>query len=531
MDQKLRRGLRSTPLHGKGPDDHNSAMIVMTSHDIIQLHKLVWLDKSEELKELLEKIKVDVDPDSLNTISMLPINQRFRGNTPLCLAIMLGHKDCVRILIDSGASCLVATSAGFYPLSEAISYGDRDLLRSVIVARLKELRGMVQHRNPRLRNSLESDLKDFYVELKWQFHSWVPFIANVLPHDTCRLWKRGNMVRIDSTLKGFEGYTWHRGDISFIIKVEKEGTYLYVVDHERKIFDEVNQLRDYNNDAIEMTINSYLNNDIVNAKLHKSAKDGSRIKFEPKVKKAGWFSTSKTSEQLEEIVSGYPSRVYEIKNVRWITKKRHEHIRDRCSGSDAVKEKQPNIEEKITDLEEMEDSDGTEQHEETVKGIIADYKDSLVKHAATVPAPPKPVVSFDEYFSEDKCDEYVHVGRAMDLNVKEKSMRANVWMADNYPLTVEELVPLLGLVAPTNKQFQKLVEFIESDLPDGFPVKIDIPIFSFLSGVCTFANFTEWTRDITQLPTSRPSEEPDSWFAIPKDYQRGVVIKNIFEKD
>lgn len=510
-------------------------MIVMESKDTIQLHKFVWLNKADELKDHLSKLKCSVDPDTLNTISMLPINSRYRGITPLSLAVMLGHKDCARVLIENGASCLVATTSGFYPLSEAISYGDRELLRMVISARLKELRDMVQHRNPKLQQSLMHDLKDFYVELKWQFHSWVPFVASILPHDTCRLWKRGNMVRIDSTLKGFEGYRWHRGDISFIIKVETDGTYLYIIDHENKVFDEVNQLRNYNQKEIEMTINSYLNNDIVNAKLHKSAKDGTPIKFEPKRKKSGWFTTSKSTEQTEEVVSGFPCRVYEIKNVRWVTKKRHEHLRDRLASEGSLSEqKTPNIHDQIAELDDSTEAESGEdiaEKQEAVKDMLEDYKESLYKYAPSVPPPPKPTISFEEYFDEEHQEEYVHVGREMDLNVKEKSMRASVWMADNYPLTVDELVPLLGLIAPTNKQFQKLVEFIESDLPTGFPVQIDIPIFSFLSGICTFANFTEWNDDMPYLPTSRPSDLPDSWFNVPDDYKRGVVIKNMFEKD
>ena len=107
-------------------------------------------------------------------------------------------------------------------------------------------------------------------------------------------------------------------------------------------------------------------------------------------------------------------------------------------------------------------------------------------------------------------------------------------MADNYPLTVEELIPLLGLIAPTNKQFQKLVEFIETDLPPGFPVQIDIPIFSFLSAICTFANHKQYSNDedtIKQMPNSRISDNADDWFKVPKDYKRGVVIKNMFDKD
>ncbi|CAI6349223.1 unnamed protein product [Macrosiphum euphorbiae] len=47
------------------------------------------------------------------------------GNTALHLAIMLGRKDIVQLLLAHNAPVKVKNINGWTPLSEAISYGDR----------------------------------------------------------------------------------------------------------------------------------------------------------------------------------------------------------------------------------------------------------------------------------------------------------------------------------------------------------------------------------------------------------------------
>ncbi|MCV4655884.1 hypothetical protein OFM13_31605, partial [Escherichia coli] len=38
---------------------------------------------------------------------------------------------------------------------------------------------------------------DFYVQMKWEFTSWVPLVSRICPNDVCRIWKSGAKLRVD----------------------------------------------------------------------------------------------------------------------------------------------------------------------------------------------------------------------------------------------------------------------------------------------------------------------------------------------
>lgn len=51
--------------------------------------------------------------------------------------------------------------------------------------------------------------------------------------------------------------------------------------------------------------------------------------------------------------------------------------------------------------------------------------------------------------------------------------QANLWLAEKYPLSLQEqIMPIVDLMAISSSHFAKLKDFIQMQLPAGFPVKI-----------------------------------------------------------
>ena len=54
-----------------------------------------------------------------------------------------------------------------------------------------------------------------------------------------------------------------------------------------------------------------------------------------------------------------------------------------------------------------------------------------------------------------------------------KSHKAKVWLTDKFPLTIEQLLPIIAIVSPNGKHFEKVKELISVHFPNNdFPVKI-----------------------------------------------------------
>jgi hypothetical protein len=55
-------------------------------------------------------------------------------------------------------------------------------------------------------------------------------------------------------------------------------------------------------------------------------------------------------------------------------------------------------------------------------------------------------------------------------------------------------MPIVDLLAISNTHFQKLKHFIHMQLPSGFPVKIEIPLFHVINAQITFSNIQVSTQ-------------------------------------
>lgn len=115
-----------------------------------------------------------------------------------------------------------------------MSTGDPEMVYTVLQHRDYHNTSMALEGVPELLQKI-LETPDFYVQMKWEFTSWVPLVSRICPNDVCRIWKSGAKLRVDITLLGFENMSWIRGRRSFIFKGEDNWAELMEVNHDDKV--------------------------------------------------------------------------------------------------------------------------------------------------------------------------------------------------------------------------------------------------------------------------------------------------------
>lgn len=89
------------------------------------LHRLVFANDEKGLLKALEDFNQKKPHPHVNSLDC-------RGHAPLWLAVALGRHHMLQPLISAGASVLLKTSDGWSAYQEATSFGDRDMMRSLL---------------------------------------------------------------------------------------------------------------------------------------------------------------------------------------------------------------------------------------------------------------------------------------------------------------------------------------------------------------------------------------------------------------
>uniref|UniRef100_A0A8C8VIH9 Ankyrin repeat domain 13D n=1 Tax=Pelusios castaneus TaxID=367368 RepID=A0A8C8VIH9_9SAUR len=427
-----------------------------------------------------------------------------RGRTPLELAVSLGNLESARVLLRHNANVGKENANGWTVLQEAVSTGDPEMVQLVLQYRdyqraTNRLAGI-----PELLNKLRR-APDFYVEMKWEFTSWVPLVSKVCPSDVYRVWKRGENLRVDTTLLGFEHMTWQRGRRSYIFKGEEEGAVVMEVDHDKQVvYTETLSLALHEPELMlaamqptEEHVASRLTSPIVSTHL-----DTKNIAFERN--KSGIWGWR--SEKME-MISGYEAKVYSASNVELITKTRTEHLSDQDKSR----------------------TKGSKTPFQSFLGIAqqhASHNGAPILKSATPTNPT--AITPEEYFDPSFNLEARNIGRPIEMSNKVQRFKATLWLCEDHPLSlVEQVTPIIDLMAISNAHFAKLRDFITLRLPPGFPVKIEIPLFHVLNARITFSNLCGCDEPLSSVPHSPhapllvfpfPCEVDPSVFEVPQGY-------------
>ncbi|XP_036406761.1 ankyrin repeat domain-containing protein 13D [Megalops cyprinoides] len=467
------------------------------AQEAFPLHYLVWNNQYLELDRELQKKQQDIerlDP---------------RGRTPLELAVCLGHLESTRVLLRHCADPTHCNSQGWTVLQEAVSTGDPELVQLVLQYRdykraTERLAGI-----PELLSKLRQ-ARDFYVEMKWEFTSWVPLVSKVCPSDVYRVWKSGSCLRVDTTLLGFEHMTWLKGRRSYIFKGGESGAVVMEVDHEKQVvYTEPLSLspRDASSLLAAMLPSQENTAQRLTSPIVSTHLNTRNIAFERNKSGIWGWRSEKT-----EVVSGYEAKVYSASNVELVTRSRTEHLSDQDKSR----------------------SKGSKTPLQSFLGIAEQHVAHNGSHVSQCASPHNPTaITAEEYFDPDFPLNNRDIGRPVELTSKVQRFKATLWLSEAHPLSLaEQVTPIIDLMAISNAHFAKLRDFITLRLPPGFPVKIEIPLFHVLNARVTFSNLCgcdepvssvtvhtpEGSTEAGQTPPPLHCEVDPSVFEPPPDY-------------
>lgn len=523
----------------------------------IELNYFVFHNDKESVLKYIEKYKKKLEQSSRSSLSADKNNNNnssgssslkvtlsdylsirdVHGNTPLHIATMMGHSEILKILLENGAVTKCRNKNMWTPLNEAISFGNREMIKSVLEKFEIEVEKIVKNSKPKILSALKV-MDDFYVEITWNFESWIPIVSRFLPSDICKLYKHGAKLRLECTLGDIAvrnnaamnnengiapaqptttPFNWQRGDFTFLFDIETIGNKnnsIVFLDNKRKTFvcvdknalqeENIKEMHDY-----EKEVDMLLSREMLFLKLQTKT-----AAFLPT--QSGWFIKKDKIEQ----VNGYTCQFYDVNGLFIVSKLRSEHMSEEELKLRA--EKQKKVQEQLTRSKSSLDSKQlTSSHSshaklnsvdnltdlESVEGNSDDF-DENIEYRPSLPPPEKPNVTWNEYINSNE-GKHPTLGRALRCKESKKEFKAQLAMSEEFPLTIKDLNELLDALVPLAK-FRKLKEFINLKLPPGFPVKIDIPIVPTVTAKVSFKNFNKnyaFNEKLFKIPDEYVEEE------------------------
>lgn len=452
-----------------------------------------------------------------------------RGRTALMLAICLCHLQSVKVLLAAKCDANVDID-GWTAVQEAVSTGDANIITAILEVRdLQRHSKRVAHVPQLLQRLL--DAPDFYVEMKWEFTSWVPLMSTICPSDVYKVYKRGSNVRIDTTLLGFDTRTWKRGNRSYIFKGSNDSATMIEVDHDAAEVS-IEQMRSVMSDIAGIPPTREAVNARLNAPVTSNHIDIEKISFE-RNKSGIWGWRSEKSED----VNGYDCKVYAASNVEFITRTRTEHLNEAQSRT---KNSRTPLQ-SFFGIAEEELGKSSEAAASAVPPPALAIKDKTPSPSTSEggnsgesdsSSSDKEPVRPEDYFSTVDLQGR-DIGRSKKIQSKVQKFKANLWLSEDFPIQLQEQVlPILDLMSTmASPHVSKLKDFITMQLPSGFPVKIEIPLFHVLNACVTFCNVFAMTNEVEHVSHIQEDNRvtcviDDRCFDVPSHYtRRGSIYR------
>eukprot|EP01025_Chloroclados_australasicus_P011006 TRINITY_DN1476_c0_g1_i4.p2 TRINITY_DN1476_c0_g1~~TRINITY_DN1476_c0_g1_i4.p2 ORF type:complete len:641 (-),score=64.94 TRINITY_DN1476_c0_g1_i4:470-2161(-) len=433
------------------------------------LHKATFEGDLETIQKLISEL-----PDAPNQLDC-------HGNTALHIAVIRRHSNVIiNTLLDAGFSIVLKNTKGWTPIDEAIGNRDREILQLLLKHNYKRLKDNMKEKKQQLLQTMQ-ELPDYKMKLQWEFGSPVIglLIRRYCPNDTYTIWKRGRYIRIDGSLMGIDQKRsgllpeWKRGHFSILFDGTGDKTKSWLLNHTKKyVYDLKEKPQKQGGEALpdpEVEVDMLLGEGAGKTKLKSS-----EFRFKP-VK--GWFTN-----QLEENIGGWNTMVYEAvgKLIAVTTLKPSLPLTHESTFSDYLFMSYPDnqiVEEPITLLDSQSALNGenAKAKAESSSNLTAEETEAAQQAAYK----------------------------------KAHRLRGRCWMAQNFPMKLRQLLPLLEVIGQANKHLAKAANFMKkySDM-DMFPVKIQVPLLLTVFIMLTFKEFQEL------------GPVDDEFFLVPSDYKQ-----------
>ncbi|KAM3365776.1 hypothetical protein ACQJBY_015437 [Aegilops geniculata] len=418
------------------------------------------------------------------------------GDTALHLAVRLRLPSLASALAATGADPTLQNHAGWTPLQEALCLGCKDIAAFLLRAHRLVAWAKLRRRAPALSAALRR-VQDFYLEVDFHFESSVvPLLSRAAPSDTYRIWKRGANLRADTTLAGFDGLRIRRADHSFLFFGEETeaggrrlppGSLLVLHRGKREVHDAFAAAAAAGDeDAATSDAAAY--------------RPGLNITSARLVPRTTWLRKEKT-----ESVGEWKARVFDVHNVVFSFRT----LKAASTGrKDLTFELAGEDDEEFLPLEIRDD-------DEDGDFLVADIPPPPPRRSCYVPGrrsvagPPShmgtPQRRRNSVDVPRRLPTCASVGRGEDgvfsrnattggAKWKEeetvKTLRPTVWLTEDFPLSVDEFLPLLDILATRVRAVRRLRELLTTKFPTGtFPVKVAIPVVPTVRVVITFNKF------------------------------------------
>ncbi|KAG8464770.1 hypothetical protein KFE25_010138 [Diacronema lutheri] len=383
-----------------------------------------------------------------------------RGNTPAHVAVLRHSLPALQLLLQAGYDVSVQSSAGWTVLEDAVAVGDVPIVRELLVASHEAQLRMWRQKKPVVLHAMES-MPDFQMKLSWEFGSPVfsGLVKQFAPYDEYTIYKVGTKLRVDASIVGFEGVRWVRGRVSLRFDGGAPEGELCIVNHdERKVF----------------------------------------------AKEAGMFAGKQEADSLEaeaDFLLG--TEVVQV------------NVRTANTTFDPVKLR----------LRDGHKTEAVGGWSTTVYAASSDLEIERKTKTGKVRALPE---TFGEYLNPPETHDTAAARRGRrggrrrasndeeEVQVIKKRATGRANMVRDFPISTEQLVHLLEMVAPLNKEIAKARSFLQEKVPEGlFPVKMKIPVAMSVHLQIAFPHF------------ELVSEDDPTWWLIPPDYEKRSMVEQL----